>query len=161
MLRNFVPAPMKAVTQANESVLELRRSMKRFFDDFNRNWGEELAEGFPALPKGLMPRMDWDESKEKIVLSIEMTGMTEKDVQIELIENRLTLKGEKKREKKEGRDGHYFTERTFGSFERTLEIPRSVQTDRIDAKVANGILTVTLPKSPDAMKDSRRITVHH
>lgn len=80
---------------------------------------------------------------------------------MELNKELLTIKGVKKNHREENSKFGYFSERSSGSFERTIRLPADVLADKIDAAVKDGVLTVTLPKSHEAKKDCRKIAVHH
>ncbi len=77
--------------------------------------------------------------------------MTEKDIQVSLSDDRLIVKGEKRREKEEEDRGYHLTERTYGEFQRSFILPDGVNSEEITAEFANGVLTLTLPKTRAAM----------
>ncbi|MCU0650442.1 MAG: Hsp20/alpha crystallin family protein [Gemmatimonadaceae bacterium] len=116
---------------------------------------EFFNEPFPTLraPVGWMPAVEVRESPEAMVVTAELPGMTEKDVNVTLENNILTISGEKKEEsRKEGDDGgtfHVF-ERYYGAFTRAFTLPRTVEAEKIRAEFRAGVLTVTLPKSAAA-----------
>jgi HSP20 family protein len=85
--------------------------------------------------------------------------MEEKDVEVTLVNDELTIKGEKQEEEKETRKGFHLHERRFGSFERRFALPESVDTDKVEAHFKKGLLTVTLPKKPEAQKPEKKIEV--
>ena len=124
----------------------LQREIDRLFDDFTR--------GFPAPgtfgKQGLVPSMDVTETDKQIQITAELPGLEEKDVQINVADNVLTIKGEKKAEKEEKDKNYHLIERSYGSFSRTLELPAGIKADQITASIAKGVLTVTVPKSAAA-----------
>jgi len=83
----------------------------------------------------------------------------EKNIEVKVADGILTIKGEKQEEKEEKKRGYYLQERHFGSFERSFEVPESVNPDKIDATFKNGVLTLTLPKKAEAQKPSKKIDV--
>jgi HSP20 family protein len=85
--------------------------------------------------------------------------MDEKNVEVKLSNGNLTIRGEKKEEKEEKEKDFYLQERRFGSFERTFGIPDGVDTDKIEAAFKKGVLTITLPKKPEAQKPAKKIDV--
>ena len=121
----------------------LKQEMDRMFDRFfESKWDE-----FPALGEWA-PSMDISETKDSLVAKIEAPGMEEKDIQVSLQENLLTIKGEKKQEK-EAKDEHYHrVERTYGMFARSVRLPVTVDGSKVVASFKNGLLTITLPKTP-------------
>ncbi|HZP71711.1 MAG TPA: Hsp20/alpha crystallin family protein [Pseudolabrys sp.] len=123
----------------------LQREIDRLFDDFSR--------GFPSLPSFpaggtnvLMPSMDVTETDKEIEITAELPGLEEKDVQINVADNLLTIRGEKKAEKEQKDKNYRLIERSYGSFERTLELPEGVNADSIKASISKGVLKVTVPK---------------
>jgi HSP20 family protein len=125
--------------------LSLQREVERLFDDFTR--------GFPAFGNAkldLLPSMDVTETDKEIEITAELPGLEEKDVQINVADNLLTIRGEKKAEKEEKDKNHRLIERSYGSFERTLELPDGVNADAIKANIAKGVLKVTVPKPAPA-----------
>lgn len=123
----------------------LRREMDRLFDRL----GEMKWEDLPALGEWT-PSMDISETKDSLVAKVEVPGMEEKDIQISLQENLLTIKGEKKQEREEKDERYHRVERSYGSFLRSIRLPVAVDASRVTATFKNGLLTVTLPKTPAA-----------
>ena len=127
----------------------LQQEIDMIFDDFGR--------GFPALSSlgwtgssaasDLVPRMDVSETDQAIEVTAELPGLQEKDVEVTLTDNILTIRGEKKAEKDETKKDYRLIERRHGSFSRRMELPAGVDPSRIDARVSNGVLTVTIPKA--------------
>ncbi|HZP36335.1 MAG TPA: Hsp20/alpha crystallin family protein [Methylomirabilota bacterium] len=110
---------------------------------------ELLAElkGSESLPlKGWAPSMDLSETKDSLVCTVEVPGMEEKDLQISLQENRLTIKGEKRKEREDKDEHHHRVERAYGAFARTVRLPVAVDAGKVTATVKKGVLTITLPK---------------
>ena len=103
------------------------------------------------------PAMDLLETDEHFVLRADLPGLTEADVSIELEDNVLTVAGERKAEHEEKREGFYRVERAFGSFSRSLTLPRGVDADAVSATFDKGVLEVRIPK-PEARKP-RKISI--
>jgi len=126
-----------------------------FEDWFGRSMGGTLA-----------PRVDIAEDRGMITVTAELPGVTEKDIDIALREDQLTIKGEKRSEHQETSEsqGHVLhkTERTYGAFHRTLTLPYRVEPDQITATFKDGILKVTIPKPADAQaqKEGRKIEIN-
>ncbi|MFL5279773.1 MAG: Hsp20/alpha crystallin family protein, partial [Rhodopila sp.] len=85
-----------------------------------------------------------------IRLTAEMPGMTEKDVQVSLSGNTLVIKGEKRQEREEKDKGYHLSERCYGEFQRSFLLPDGADSDKVEASFANGVLTVTVPKTAQA-----------
>jgi HSP20 family protein len=130
--------------------------------DFERLF-EGLWRGFdvPAFERrGLVsPDIDVSETDEAILVTAELPGMEEKDVEVLWSDNVLTIKGEKKEEHKEKVEGRTYSERSYGSFERRIPIASEVVADKFDATFSNGVLTIELPKTPESRKHFKRIPV--
>ena len=96
------------------------------------------------------PSMDISETKDSLIAKVEAPGMEQKDIQISLQENLLTIKGEQKQEKEEKEERYHRVERAYGPFTRTVRLPVAVDASKVSATFKNGLLTVTLPKTPAA-----------
>jgi HSP20 family protein len=126
-----------------------------FEDWFGRSMGGVLA-----------PRVDVAEDEKSVTLTAEVPGVNEKDIDVSLVGDQLTIKGEKRSEHEEKKDlqGHvvHRTERSYGAFQRTITIPYQVDPEQVSAQFKDGVLTVTLPKPPDAVaqKQGRKIEVN-
>jgi HSP20 family protein len=138
--------------------LTLQREMNRLFDDF---FGGRALEPFSTFGQGwdaFSPQVDVVETDKEIRVSAELPGLNDKDVEVSLSHDMLTISGEKKQEKQErGRD-YYRAERSYGSFRRSIPLPAEVDTNKVDAVFSKGVLTITLPKTAEA-KGRKRITV--
>ena len=97
-----------------------------------------------------MPNLDLSETKEALTVKVEIPGMDSKDVQVTLQENVLTIKGEKKEEKESKDERYHRVERNYGAFARSVRLPVGVDGSKVEARFKNGVLTVTLPKTPGA-----------
>jgi HSP20 family protein len=105
-----------------------------------------------------LPAVDVEETAEELVLTAELPGMTQQDIELEVENNILTLRGEKPEIRKEGEEKKYHLwERRFGSFQRSFTLPRTVNADSIEAEFVDGVLQVRLPKVAEAK--SRRIAI--
>jgi HSP20 family protein len=94
--------------------------------------------------------LDVSETKDSVVVKAEVPGMEPKDIQISLQEQLLTIKGEKQMEKEEKEARYYRAERSYGTFTRSVRLPVAVDGSRVTATFKNGLLTITLPKTPAA-----------
>ena len=146
----------------------LRQGIDRLFDDFGiGTWRPSFRGSFfdvdplrraKAAFSG-MPAVDVIETEKGYRVVAELPGMDEKNIEVKIANGRLTIKGEKQEEKEEERQDYYVRERSFGSFERTLPVPDGVELDKVDASFKKGVLTVTLPKTAEALKAEKKITV--
>ena len=134
---------------------KMRKEMDRLWDSF--------LEGRPARRtrerEEWFPSLDFSETKSDLVVKAELPGIDPKDIDISLNEGILTIKGEKRQEKEEKEQGYHLVERSYGSFARSIRLPREVQNDKINASYKNGVLKITLPKSEEAKKKEVKIKV--
>jgi HSP20 family protein len=105
------------------------------------------------------PSLDVSETKNNIVVKAEAPGVDPKDIDISLMGDVLTIKGEKRQEKEEKDQNYHRVERSYGVFTRSVRLPQEVQSDKIEASYKNGILKITPPKSEEAKKKEIKIKV--
>lgn len=130
----------------------------RVFNDLWRGLGDGAAP--VATPATLAPRMDYHETDTELRVAAELPGLDEKDITVSLEEGVLTIKGERAEETKEENDEGFSHVETFrGSFHRALRLNAEVDEDGVTAAYKNGVLTVTLPKVPEAEPEIRTIPV--
>ena len=124
----------------------LQKEMNRLFDRFfEPAWDE-----FPVLAGEWTPRLDVSDTKEALIVKAEVPGIEPKEIHVSLQDQVLTIKGEKKQEKEEKDEHYYRMERSYGSFQRSLRLPVPVAGEKVTAKFKDGVLTITLPKTPAA-----------
>jgi HSP20 family protein len=155
-LKSLIPVGReRGIAGVASPFMSLQREIDRLFDDFTR--------GLPSIPTfggngaGLMPSMDVTETDKEIEVTAELPGLEEKDVQINVADNLLTIRGEKRAEKEEKDKNYRLVERSYGAFERTLDLPDGVNADAIKASISKGVLKVTVPKPAPAQ--SKKIEV--
>jgi HSP20 family protein len=119
---------------------EMDRLLNRFLEE---KLQEESSAGAEWAPS-----MDVSETKDSLIAKLEVPGMDPKDIQISLQENLLTIKGEKTQEQDEKEEHFHRVERTYGMFARSVRLPVTVDASKVAASFKNGLLTITLPKTP-------------
>jgi HSP20 family protein len=112
----------------------------RFFEDF------ELPSLFSEDTR-FVPAFDVSETENALIVKAEVPGMDQKDIEINLSNGILTIKGEKKHEKEDKNETYHSVERVYGTFCRTMRLPSEVEADKVDAAYKDGVLKITLPKS--------------
>ncbi len=112
-----------------------------------------------AMGFGLAPAVDVVEKNNEYQITAELPGLDEKNIEVKVSNGALIIKGEKKEEKEERDQDHYVSERRYGSFSRSFQVPASVDTSKIEATFTKGLLMVKLPKSADAMKTEKTIEI--
>ena len=127
----------------------LQQEIDRLFEGVTRN--------IPGLATTTMPTMDVSETDKVIEITAELPGLEKKDVELNVADNLLTIRGEKKNEREEKNKDYHLVERSYGSFSRSVELPAGVKTEDITAKIANGVLTVTVQKP--APKQTKQIEI--
>ena len=162
------PAAPGSSLFAWQPVNTLRREVDRLFEDFNHGawhlpFRRSLFDAEPAWHRissmNIVPAVDIAEKEKAFEICAELPGMQEKDVEVSVANGVLRIKGEKKEEVEEKKKDYYLSERRYGSFERSFQIPDAVDVDRIDAKFSGGVLRLTLPKTPEAQKKEKKIEV--
>ena len=134
------------------------REMTNFEDQFNRLW-RGVADG-GKRQESWLPAVDVFDTKDAVVLKAELAGMRPDDIQIEVEDNVLTIKGERRFEEKVEQDRYYRVERRFGSFQRSLALPQGVRAEDIQASYEDGILEVRVPKVEEEKPKKITVTAH-
>ncbi len=161
----------KAAVQAEAHLLpfeRLHREIDRLFDDFGRvDWRLPFSRrdfdfNIP-WPKsegwGITPAMDLTEKDDEFEVTVELPGMDEKDIDIRISNGSLKISGDKTDEKEEKNMDYHLSERQYGSIRRTISLPEGVDADKIEAAFSKGVLNVKLPKSTEARKAEKKISV--
>lgn len=156
-------------TSSGNPMLDFRHQMDRLFDDFTNAFrGMPFSPfGRPAGEIGAFAggreladvRFDVSEGDDGIEVTAEMPGMREEDVDIELANNILTVKGEKKAEEEKKEKNYYLSERRYGAFQRSFRLPDGVDEEKISAQFRDGILKIMLPRKPEAQTQQRKIEI--
>lgn len=126
----------------------LQDEMNKLFNFSLGRWNGDAAEGTDGAT--LVPAMDIADTKNGIRITADVPGIDKKDLTVTVDGNVLVIKGEKKREEKTEEEGVVRVERSYGSVYRTVTLPPTVDTSKIDAKYKNGVLTLTLAKREEA-----------
>lgn len=170
LVKNENGKPQAGVPAAGRelrSFERLRTEIDRLFDDLGgAPWRSPFRTLFDLEPLwrdhirwGRAPAVDIAETDKDYQITAELPGIDDKDVEVRYADGAVTIKGEKHDERQENRDSYHLSERNYGAFQRTFRVPDGVDSDRIGASFKNGVLTVTLPKTPDARNEERRIEI--
>jgi HSP20 family protein len=123
---------------------DIQTEVNRLFDTWSGRQGATAGE------RMWLPAIDVHETKDEFVLALDIPGVSEKDVSISITGDLLTVKGERRFERENGEGNTYHrVERLYGKFERSVQLPTMVQTDKVKASYREGVLTVTLPKAEE------------
>ena len=133
----------------------LRKDMSRAFDSFSRSVFPEREE----TTSGWYPLVDIAETKDEFVIAIELPGVSKEDVKINIADNTLTLKGDKKKIKKDDDSKFHRNERYFGTFQRSFSLPSQVNSEKVSANYKDGVLSIVLPKKEEVKPKEISISV--
>lgn len=143
----------------------LHQEIDRVFSDFGRGFPPlSWAGGLDTKPlwngaNELSPAVDVVDKGGSLQITAELPGLDEKNMEVTLADDVLTIKGEKSEEKEEKKKDYYRSERRFGAFQRSFELPGTVDQSKIEASFKKGVLTITLPKTEAARKTAKKIAV--
>ncbi len=137
-------------------LLSIRDEVNRLFDNF--------FTGLPERRRGLLegewaPSVDVAETDNEVVVTAELPGVEQDNVDITITDDVLTLKGEKKEEKEVKEKNYHRIERSYGSFQRSISLPAGVQADKAKATYKDGVLHITVPKAEEAKPKQIKINV--
>lgn len=153
---------------APDALRSFRAEIDRLFDRFAGGWGmPSLRRMFDMEPMARYdssftmpsPAVDVTEDDAAYKVTAELPGMTEKEIEVVISGDMLTLKGEKRQQKEQKEKNYYLSERAYGSFERSFSVPDGVDRDKIAADFSKGVLTITLPKTAKAVAEQKKIEV--
>lgn len=132
----------------------LREEMDRVFEEFFDK------AGFPSLREtGWLPAVDIHETKKEVVVTMDIPAVDPQEVVVTIVEDRLTVKGERKREEEVEEEGYYRAERVYGSFQRTVQLPVGVKGDKARATYKDGVLKIVVPKSQKSVPKEIKINI--
>jgi HSP20 family protein len=142
---------------------DLRRQIDRLFDDARWPSGRTVFDVEPfwrgELSWGKAPAVDVAQRENGYEVTAELPGLDAGNIEVTYADGVLTIKGEKQDQKKEEKKDYYLSERRYGSFQRSFSMPNGIDADKIAATFKNGILTVSLPKTVEAQKSEKKITI--
>ena len=138
-----------------------RTEMDRLFDAFGFGWGSYLpfsGHEFSGSTPNWSPQIESFERDGKLVFQADLPGMTKDDVSIDIEDDKIVIRGERRNQNEERKGGYYHTERRYGSFYRAFPIPRGVNAEEADASFRDGILEITMPL-PERKETGRRLEI--
>lgn len=131
----------------------MQNEINRMFKDFGRGWPARFADS------EVSPRIDVAETDSALEVTAELPGIDEKDVDVMLRDDVLTIRGEKKSEREEKKTDYHLLERSFGSFARSIRLPFEADSEAVKANFAKGLLKVTIAKPPQVKEKTVKIPV--
>jgi HSP20 family protein len=156
MAQQFLPDIFGRRSGSPDVFRSLQREIDQVFNDFWR--------GMPVLAdrgNGGMGsvKINVAETEKQFEVTAELPGVDPKDIDIQLKDDILTIKGERKSEKEDKQKNYHLIEQSYGSFERSFSLPAEVQSDKVEASFDKGVLKITLPKSPESQPKTKKIEV--
>lgn len=140
--------------------LSLQHDMNRVFDNFFRSFENGVMSPFSDMSEGMFqPRVEVKENANDLRVSVELPGIDDKDIDVSITDDALTISGEKREEKEENTRGYYRMERSYGSFQRRIPFPCSIDKDKAEATFKKGVLNVVLPKTAEAKQNVKKISI--
>jgi HSP20 family protein len=138
---------------------DFRDEMNRVFERFETGWPHWSLASARWPTTVMVPELDVHENDKSLTIEVELPGVEEKDVSVTVNNGYLTIKGEKKSEREETKENYYVAERSFGSFERSMRLPDTLDDSKIEASFDKGVLKITAPRRPEAVKAERKIEI--
>jgi HSP20 family protein len=147
-----------------DPMLRLHRDIDHLFDRFFQGFPSPLSMGWPSAASfegaGLLrPKVDLSASEQEYLLTVEIPGVSEQDIRLDISGNTMTIQGEKKQEKEEKEKDYYRIERIYGSFQRVLSLPEDVDQEAIKAGFKDGVLSVTMPRKALPKSEVKQIKI--
>jgi HSP20 family protein len=163
-VKDFLPTiwhrdMMPSKRQDDDPLYALQQDMNRIFDDFFANFPLSAGVGLSGRLGEFSPSIDIKESEREVTIKVELPGVDEKDIDVALTNDMLTIEGEKKEEKEEKGKGYYHAERTYGSFRRMLQLPAGIDSKKAEASFKKGVLTIKVPKTEEAKSKVQKIAI--
>lgn len=155
--------PLYSERRAVHPIAQLHREVDRLFEDAFRGFGMS-----PFKPEGgasmtlaglLKPQVDVGATEKEYTITVEVPGVDEKDIKVEIANNTMTVRGEKKQEKEEKDKNYYRVERSYGSFQRVLSLPEDADQEDIKATFKKGVLTIKMPRKDMPKTDVKQIQI--
>lgn len=141
------------------------KSMEKFFDElFEEPVPERFLRRFPSLKwmrefEVVSPAVDMYEKKDEVVVKVEVPGIDKENIKISISDGVLTIKGEMKKEEEIKEEDYYYSERSYGSFSRSLNLPAKVVENKVKAEFKDGILEIHMPKAPESKAKEIKVSV--
>ncbi len=147
-IKNLLPDVARRVrTGDDHPFYSLQKEMNSLFDNFFRGFGI-APRGFAAGEMGsFMPSIDVKENEREFIIKVELPGVEEKDIDVTITNDAVTIKGEKKEEKEDKVKNYYYMERSYGSFSRVIPLDTEIESGKAQASFKNGILDIKIPKN--------------
>ncbi len=138
----------------------LRDEMDRMLGRFEQGWPRwPVALGHGLEAEAMWPELDVHDDAKQLTVEVDLPGVEEKDVNVTLANGLLTIKGEKKSQREEKKNNYYVSERSYGSFERSIRMPDTIDENKLEARFDKGVLRIFAQKKPEAVPIEKRIEI--
>lgn len=156
-IRNLIPwrGESNELARTTDPFTYLRQQMDQIFED-------PFLTRFTRWPSESMlftPQVDVSESEKEVCVSAELPGLNREDIEVQVMDDAITLSGEKKAEEKTEKEGKRWMERLYGKFERIIPLPAEVQAENAKAEFKNGVLRITLPKAEGSKAHAHKVPI--
>ena len=138
---------------------DLHNEFSRFLDSFRHGFGKELVSGSLFQKDWFKPSLDVASDEKEYSIKVELPGMDASDISIEYVNDTLKIKGEKRQEKEEKEKDFYRIERSYGSFQRILDIPEDADAENITSSYKDGVLSIRVPRKILPKTDTKKIEI--
>jgi len=153
-----------------EFMRRFAEEMDHLFEDFGYGFGRRLPSALTRgrellrrevglIPAEWSPRVEIQQRNGQLVVRADLPGLSKDDIKVEIKEDTLSIQGERKQEKKEEREGHFYNECSYGSFYRAIPLPEGVDASKANAEFKNGVLEVTMPAPSRPETKARKLEV--
>lgn len=143
-------------TESDDPFESMQQTMNRLIESFRHDFGGPVVNGDLGVVRS---RMDVSESDDAFEVKVELPGLDEKDVDVSVANDMLTVRGEKKKEDSGKKKDYHYRECSYGLVRRVLPLPDGIDVDKINASFKKGVLTLTLPKTAEFRRPARKIKV--
>lgn len=158
-VKDSLPTLRKSDEKDDHPFYSLQRQINNLFDDF--------FSGFTPSPRGFnlagsggfSPSVEVRENEKEFIIRAELPGVDEKNIEVTLTSNSLTIQGEKKEEKEDKAKNYHYMERSYGSFRRVIPLDAEIKTDKAEANFKNGVLNITLPKAESSKVKGTKVPI--
>lgn len=160
IMKNLLPEIARKTRADNDHPFySLQREMNGLFDNFFRGF-DMAPRGFAGVGAGVFsPSVDVKENDKEFIIKAELPGVDEKDIDVTVTSDSVTIKGEKKEEKEDKDKNYYYMERSYGSFCRVIPLEKETESGKAEAHFKNGILEIKIPKNQSAKTKGTKVSI--
>jgi len=160
MIKNLLPDVVRTTSaDLDQPFYSLQKEMNNLFDSFFRGF-DPAPRGFSGrFSEAFSPSIDVKENDKEFIIKAELPGVEEKDIDVTVTGDSVTIRGEKKEEKEDKDKNYYYMERSYGSFCRVIPLQTEIESGKAEARFKNGILDIKIPKSQSAKAKGTKVSI--